>query len=182
MLEGETEELVQKLGALAGLEFTEPSLERVFHETQGHPEIARKLGSSILEEMRDRGRQPGSVTPDVVTAAIERFLTEQGFTYYFRETYWGMALELQAELGKLILDSLARESCTAEDLSVAIIERWPKSNPQAIRQEVEEALRSLEDVGILSSEQGKWQIVIPLLKTWIRRRERHNDPHDTATR
>jgi hypothetical protein len=181
MVKEESDEIVQNLGALAGLEYVEESLQEVYEEAQGHPEITRKLCSCVLAEQIESGAQPGIVTSDVVDSAVRRFLSDPRYTFYLNETYWKSLLLVNADLKKLILFALAKASCSKEQIVSQAVDWLTAFLPhEDAIEEIESALVSLEELGLISRENSQYRIGIHLLLRWIRQDKLKEDPSAPA--
>jgi hypothetical protein len=177
------DDMVQTLGALAGLEYTIEGLDVLYHNSAGHPQITRRMGSCLVE-LRDSKEIGSTITAKEVHLALDHFLKHpHSYTYYLETTLWKDPLSTDLDREQILMQELARKQELAEDdLLSELLGRYkefikvrdgnPASDEQASgeKSKLADALRHLVDLQIVAEdrEKGKYAIRIPIYRNWIR--------------
>lgn len=179
------DEMVQTLGALAGLEYTPASLERLHFYSGGHPEITRKL-CSCLFELRQEQQIGNDIDTDQINKALASFFENpDAFAYYLKASFWNNPLSVDLAWEKRIISQLAEYgTLTARELNDHLLTLYQsvlEEQDQIVSQEVidqekqllEKVLERLLDLQIIESsslkeENPRYTIRIPLYREWVR--------------
>ena len=176
-------EMVETIGALVGLEYEGQSLEALYTNTIGHPEITRRL-CSCLVELRDNGDIEGPISPQHIQLAIVRFLDDPfGPANFLKTTFWEDPLSYDLNLEQRLLVELAKaESLPKDELLYRSLTDYQFSilhdrdmameeyELSAETKHILDALSRLRELRIITfNEQSQaYHITIPIYKNWIR--------------
>jgi len=169
----ENAELVQLLGELAGLEYEPESLDSIFENTWGHPQITRWLCSCIWR-LREDQNFDGNVTREVVAAAVNFFLREKGgesYRNYFEQVFWCDPLSPNIVSDQQVLAEIAmHEVCSTDDLTYRLCGQNGGIEGLLKTEEALAAIRRLTELGIIEEVPLSLarRITVPLYRQWIR--------------
>jgi hypothetical protein len=178
------DDMVQTIGELAGLEYTAESLDALYYRSSGHPEIARKL-CSCLVELRDSGEIGSYIVPEDVQAALGYFLDHPSshHAYYLKTTFWNNPLSTDLDTEQRLIQELAKEEKVSESTLLSdllsLYGRFiklqtgdPASEEGMSREKnrLIDALKRLVDLQIVThdNQQGTYAVSIPIYRDWIR--------------
>jgi len=177
------DDMVQTIGELAGLEFISESLDVLYHNSSGHPEITRKL-CSCLVELCDSGKISSPIATEDVHSALTYFLEHRhGYAYYLETTFWRdpLSTDLDTEQ-RLMLELAKQEKLSGGDLLSGLLGHYKefikgRTGSLASDEEVSaekgrftDVLRRLVDLQIVAEDKqkGTYAISIPIYRDWIR--------------
>jgi len=180
----DTAEMVTLLGELVGLEFSVDSLERIYSETCGHPQVIRWLGSCIWRLREGRGDKDGvssdresrrdedRVTSKTVDSAIDLCLygpDGESYRNHFEQVFWWNALSPNVREDQQVLAELAtRPEYPVEELYREEVLR----KSRLTRASIESATDRSVELGVIERSQHTGQqayhLTIPLYWRWIR--------------
>ncbi len=159
-------QMAKLLGELAGLEYTEESLDRIYAETGGHPHVTRWLCSCVWR-LRERRGFKGKVGLRVVDSAVKLLLFEaEGETYrnHFENVFWWN--DLSPDIGS---DQRAQLELASNQLTLEGPCLEKESAPNST---ISEAIDRLINLGIVRrsdrNEMQGYELTIALYARWIR--------------
>jgi hypothetical protein len=179
----ELDDMVQTIGELAGLEYTAESLDVLYHNSSGHPEITRKLCSCLIE-LRDSDEISSPITAADIYLALGYFLEHPlDYAYYLETTFWKDPLSTDLDTEQKLMQELAREGTPSENALLSeLLDRYkefirirtgsPASDEEvgAEKKRFTDALRRLIELQIVTEDKqhGTCAIRIPIYRDWIR--------------
>jgi hypothetical protein len=155
----ECDAMIEGIGRLMGIEYQPECLATIYHESGGHPYVARQLASCLISHFPSR---PLQVEPPMIEAAIEDYLSTKGD--YFLGIFKGNSLS-QAALN--VLTECARLDDTASVSRDDLISFVGRKSIK--RMELDGALQDLELFGLLVRERQSYNFKTWLMRRWIRR-------------
>jgi hypothetical protein len=150
--------MIGGIGRLMGIKYTPESLAMIYHESGGHPFVARQLASSLAGRFPAR---PLVVDPVIVETAIEDYLSVKGD--YFEGIFKGNSLSRAALDVLTECAGLDQQAVSRDDL-VSFAAR--RSIPRMV---LDSALQDLELFGLFLRERQTYSFRMQLLRRWIRR-------------
>jgi hypothetical protein len=143
---GETAAMIRKIGWWKQIEWTDEALDALHMLTGGHPFLARLAARDACEQGTRKAIEAGHVTE--AGDEIQRSFHRHRIGSYYRET---------------ILDFLRPDEQAA--LYHTIDGKESADAPAGLQ----DALTSLELLGLITQEEGNWRVQGALLEAWLRR-------------
>lgn len=152
----ECNQMVQGIGEMMGTSYDAASLDRIYHESGGHPYVARQLCSRIVSRHRDR---PLEVNEDMVCEGVDDYISQRAD--YFQGVFRGYISDHARKI--LEMASMDQEHLVSRSQLKNFAESEGFDTDQLAR-----ALQDLELFHLLTREQEMYSIKINLLRLWIR--------------
>jgi len=157
--EQETDRMLTDIGRLMGLRIDEETLAAIYHQSGGHPYVARQLASLAWE------KSSGAGSSEILYAQASRYI-EKPFSYsgvlesYLSRGIWEDLGKRHSHVEMDVLRSLASSP-----------EGWVGESSLVYTRETLNALIWLVDVGLVARRDqpggNEYRIAVPLLTQWI---------------
>lgn len=170
-------DMMQTIGARAGMVFADDGLDSLFVQSGGHPEIARYVGSILVEE----GLSGVNIEISDIQSALKLALDRNSMcAHYLRENFWENRLSADREVDKRVLQLVAKNDFLTLDVfknlvQIEYLDELNRREASYFDEEFKmffdrylEALNRLVALSILFETSDRYSYTIPLFRKWIR--------------